>query len=69
MRASVVEMISASVGIATGGSIGPSILEVFNTLLKHLKISVDFMNTRKEKPNVSIHIIYRDSLDAVKVII
>lgn len=43
MRASVVEMISASVGIATGGSIGPALLEVFNTLLKHLKISVDFM--------------------------
>ncbi|XP_066918640.1 protein EFR3 homolog B-like [Clytia hemisphaerica] len=49
MRASVVEMISASVSIATGGSIGPSILEVFNTLLKHLKISVDTMGIQTSK--------------------
>lgn len=53
MRASVVEMISASVGIATVGSIGPSILEVFNTLLKHLKISVDFMCTKDGKSSSS----------------
>lgn len=51
MRASVIEMISASVGIATGGSIGPSILEVFNTLLKHLNFSVEYMldSMKKEK--------------------
>ena len=32
--------------------LGPSILEVFDTLLKHLKLSVDFMGT-KPLPEVS----------------
>ena len=36
---------SEGVLFCISGSLGPSLLEVFNTLLKHLKISVDFMNT------------------------
>uniref|UniRef100_T2M3A5 Protein EFR3 homolog B n=1 Tax=Hydra vulgaris TaxID=6087 RepID=T2M3A5_HYDVU len=51
MKASIVKMLSASVKIATSGSIGPSILEVFNTLLKHLKISIDIMSTSKPPDN------------------
>eukprot|EP00795_Rhopilema_esculentum_P007685 gene7685-13508_t len=41
MKASIIEVLSAVVSVPSGGSIGPSVLEVFNTLLKHLEISVD----------------------------
>ena len=41
MKTNVVEVISASVAIASAESIGASVLEVFNTLLHHLRLSVD----------------------------
>ncbi|KAK2183320.1 hypothetical protein NP493_315g01029 [Ridgeia piscesae] len=41
VKASIVNVLSETVLIAAGGSVGPSVLEVFNTLLKHLRISVD----------------------------
>ena len=37
----IVEVISTSVAIASGGSMGASVIEVFNTLLHHLRLSVD----------------------------
>ena len=41
MKTNVVEVISASVAIASAESIGASVLEVFDTLLNHLRLSVD----------------------------
>ena len=41
MKTNVVEVISTSVAIASAESIGASVLEVFNTLLHHLRLSVD----------------------------
>ncbi|KAK7163515.1 hypothetical protein R3I93_007542 [Phoxinus phoxinus] len=42
MRAGIVQVLLETVAIAAKGSIGPTVLEVFNTLLKHLRMSVDF---------------------------
>ncbi|XP_064604803.1 protein EFR3 homolog B-like isoform X2 [Liolophura sinensis] len=41
IKISIVEVLYETVLIAAGGSVGPSVLEVFNTLLRHLRISVD----------------------------
>ncbi|KAJ8337290.1 hypothetical protein SKAU_G00385100 [Synaphobranchus kaupii] len=42
MRAGIVQVLLETVAIAAKGSVGPTVLEVFNTLLKHLRLSVDF---------------------------
>ncbi|KAJ8397381.1 hypothetical protein AAFF_G00439300 [Aldrovandia affinis] len=42
VRAGIVQVLLETVAIAAKGSVGPTVLEVFNTLLKHLRISVDF---------------------------
>ncbi|XP_078396719.1 protein EFR3 homolog A isoform X4 [Cetorhinus maximus] len=42
VRAGIVQVLLETVAIAAKGSIGPTVLEVFNTLLKHLRLSVDF---------------------------
>uniref|UniRef100_A0A8C8AVP9 EFR3 homolog A n=1 Tax=Otus sunia TaxID=257818 RepID=A0A8C8AVP9_9STRI len=42
VRAGIIQVLLEAVAIAAKGSIGPTVLEVFNTLLKHLRISVDF---------------------------
>eukprot|EP00075_Anas_platyrhynchos_P016795 XP_027306048.1 protein EFR3 homolog A [Anas platyrhynchos] len=42
VRAGIIQVLLEAVAIAAKGSIGPAVLEVFNTLLKHLRISVDF---------------------------
>ncbi|XP_078072220.1 protein EFR3 homolog A isoform X1 [Mustelus asterias] len=42
VRAGIVQVLLETVTIAAKGSIGPTVLEVFNTLLKHLRLSVDF---------------------------
>ncbi|XP_067887849.1 protein EFR3 homolog A-like isoform X3 [Heterodontus francisci] len=42
VRAGIVQVLLETVVIAAKGSIGPTVLEVFNTLLKHLRLSVDF---------------------------
>uniref|UniRef100_UPI00398E72E0 protein EFR3 homolog A isoform X4 n=1 Tax=Pristiophorus japonicus TaxID=55135 RepID=UPI00398E72E0 len=42
VRAGIVQVLFETVTIAAKGSIGPTVLEVFNTLLKHLRLSVDF---------------------------
>lgn len=41
VKASIVQVLAACVKIASNGSIGPAVLEVFNTLLRHLRTSVD----------------------------
>ncbi|TNM97677.1 hypothetical protein fugu_013923, partial [Takifugu bimaculatus] len=41
VRAGIVQVLLETVAIAAKGSVGPTVLEVFNTLLKHLRISVD----------------------------
>ncbi|XP_072269331.1 protein EFR3 homolog A [Pyxicephalus adspersus] len=42
IRAGIVQVLLEAVAIAAKGSIGPTVLEVFNTLLRHLTLSVDF---------------------------
>lgn len=51
IKSSIVHVLSQTVLISAGGSIGPSVLEVFNTLLKHLKISVDIAVSKREQAN------------------
>ncbi|XP_072855721.2 protein EFR3 homolog A isoform X1 [Pogona vitticeps] len=41
VRAGIIQVLLEAVAIAAKGSIGPTVLEVFNTLLKHLSLSVD----------------------------
>ena len=49
VKAAIVEVLAETVVIAAGGSIGPSVLEVFNTLLKHLRVSVDIKTRSPER--------------------
>ncbi|XP_056623417.1 protein EFR3 homolog B isoform X1 [Triplophysa dalaica] len=42
VRAGIVEVIAEAAVIEASGSIGPTVLEVFNTLLKQLRLSVDY---------------------------
>ncbi|XP_048831485.1 protein EFR3 homolog B-like isoform X1 [Brienomyrus brachyistius] len=42
VRAGIVEVLSEAAAIEASGSIGPTVLEVFNTLLKQLRFSVDY---------------------------
>jgi hypothetical protein len=55
IKASIVEVLSETVLIAAGGSIGPSVLEVFNTLLRHLRLSVDNAPTDGQRANDERH--------------
>lgn len=41
IRVAIVEVLYETVLIAAGASVGPSVLDVFNTLVKHLRISLD----------------------------
>ncbi|XP_052776246.1 protein EFR3 homolog B-like isoform X2 [Mya arenaria] len=47
IKAAIVEVLYESVLIAAGASVGPSVLDVFNTLVKHLRISLDNKNQDK----------------------
>ncbi|XDV41356.1 hypothetical protein PO909_010237, partial [Leuciscus waleckii] len=42
VRAGIVEVLLEAAAIASSGSVGPTVLEVFNTLLRHLRLSVDY---------------------------
>ncbi|XP_036377580.1 protein EFR3 homolog A-like isoform X2 [Megalops cyprinoides] len=44
VRAGMVQVLQEAVEIAAKGSIGPTVLEVFDTLLKHLHMSVELEN-------------------------
>ncbi|NWV05964.1 EFR3B protein, partial [Ptilonorhynchus violaceus] len=41
IRAGIVEVLSEAAAIAASGSVGPTVLEVFNTLLRQLRLSID----------------------------
>ncbi|XP_053394174.1 protein EFR3 homolog A-like [Mercenaria mercenaria] len=41
IKAAIVDVLFQSVLIAAGASVGPSVLDVFNTLVRHLRISLD----------------------------
>ncbi|XP_075926200.1 protein EFR3 homolog B isoform X2 [Petromyzon marinus] len=45
VRAGLVQVLAETVAIAAGGSVGPTVLEVCNTLLRHVRLSVDFQLT------------------------
>ncbi|XP_020563623.1 protein EFR3 homolog B-like isoform X3 [Oryzias latipes] len=55
VRAGIVEVLSEAAVIEAAGSVGPTVLEVFNTLLRQLRQSVDYQltgyydNARKHK--------------------
>ncbi|XP_059504778.1 protein EFR3 homolog B-like isoform X9 [Stegostoma tigrinum] len=59
VRTGIVDVLSESAVIAAGGSVGPTVLEVFNTLLRHLRLSIDYELTGKydSTTNVSNQII------------
>ncbi|XP_078413655.1 protein EFR3 homolog B-like [Cetorhinus maximus] len=59
VRTGIVEVLSESAVIAAGGSVGPTVLEVFNTLLRHLRLSIDYELTGKydSTSNISNQII------------
>ncbi|XP_051909593.1 protein EFR3 homolog B isoform X1 [Hippocampus zosterae] len=42
IRAGIVEVLLEAAAIAASGSVGPTVLEVFNTLLRQLRLSVDY---------------------------
>uniref|UniRef100_A0A8C4Q735 EFR3 homolog B n=1 Tax=Eptatretus burgeri TaxID=7764 RepID=A0A8C4Q735_EPTBU len=55
VRAGVVQAFTEAVIIAASGSIGPTVLEVFNTLLHHLRLSVDYqLQTSGPDPRSSL---------------
>ncbi|XP_077869878.1 protein EFR3 homolog B-like [Saccoglossus kowalevskii] len=54
MKQSIVEVLGECVTIAADGSIGPSVLEVFNTLLRHLRLSVDTRVSERSALKASI---------------
>lgn len=45
LKAEITDVLSQTVIISAGGSIGPSVLEVFNSLLRHLRVSVEYNST------------------------
>ncbi|KAK3580943.1 hypothetical protein CHS0354_006968 [Potamilus streckersoni] len=52
IKSSIVDVLFECVLIAAGGSIGPSVLDVFNNLVRHLRISLDSKSTDIEKRNM-----------------
>uniref|UniRef100_A0A8C6PLG5 Protein EFR3 homolog A n=1 Tax=Nothobranchius furzeri TaxID=105023 RepID=A0A8C6PLG5_NOTFU len=53
VRAGIVQVLLETVAIAAKGSVGPTVLEVFNTLLKHLRMSVDLELGESSRRNSS----------------
>ncbi|XP_077008410.1 protein EFR3 homolog B [Tamandua tetradactyla] len=45
VRAGLVEVLAEAAGIAATGSVGPTVLEMFNTLLRQLRLSIDYALT------------------------
>ncbi|XP_063771135.1 protein EFR3 homolog B isoform X4 [Pseudophryne corroboree] len=54
VRAGIVEVLSESAVIAATGSVGPTVLEVFNTLLRQLRLSIDYELTGSYDSAVNI---------------
>ncbi|XP_068609688.1 protein EFR3 homolog B isoform X1 [Brachionichthys hirsutus] len=54
VRAGIVEVLLEAAAIAASGSVGPTVLEVFNTLLRQLRLSVDYELTGSYDGSASI---------------
>lgn len=54
VRTGIVEVLSESAVIAAAGSVGPTVLEVFNILLRHLRLSIDYEVTGKYDSTINI---------------
>ncbi|XP_059584235.1 protein EFR3 homolog B isoform X5 [Alligator mississippiensis] len=54
VRAGIVEVLSEAAVIAASGSVGPTVLEVFNTLLRQLRLSIDYELTGSYDCAISI---------------
>ncbi|XP_075716948.1 protein EFR3 homolog B isoform X1 [Rhinoderma darwinii] len=54
VRAGIVEVLSEAAVIATTGSVGPTVLELFNTLLRQLRLSIDYELTGSYDSAVNI---------------
>ncbi|XP_073418023.1 protein EFR3 homolog B isoform X2 [Dendrobates tinctorius] len=54
VRAGIVEVLSEAAVIAATGSVGPTVLEVFNTLLRQLRLSIDYELTGTYDSSVNI---------------
>ncbi|XP_068580575.1 protein EFR3 homolog B isoform X1 [Cebidichthys violaceus] len=54
VRAGIVEVLLEAAAIAASGSVGPTVLEVFNTLLRQLRLSVDYELTGSYDGNTNI---------------
>ncbi|XP_075057259.1 protein EFR3 homolog B isoform X3 [Mixophyes fleayi] len=54
VRAGIVEVLSEAAVIAATGSVGPTVLEVFNTLLRQLRLSIDYELTGSYDSAVNI---------------
>ncbi|MBN3304324.1 EFR3A protein, partial [Amia calva] len=65
VRAGIVQVLLETVAIAAKGSIGPTVLEVFNTLLKHLRMSVDFELGDRRNSASSGSTSYRESEERI----
>ncbi|XP_034999536.1 protein EFR3 homolog B isoform X1 [Hippoglossus stenolepis] len=57
VRAGIVEVLLEAAAIAASGSVGPTVLEVFNTLLRQLSLSVDYELTGSYDSNIGTKII------------
>ncbi|XP_073529950.1 protein EFR3 homolog B isoform X1 [Phyllobates terribilis] len=54
VRAGIVEVLSEAAVIAATGSVGPTVLEVFNTLLRQLRLSIDYELTGSYDSSINI---------------
>ncbi|XP_029452058.1 protein EFR3 homolog B isoform X1 [Rhinatrema bivittatum] len=54
LRAGIVEVLSEAAVIAASGSVGPTVLEVFNTLLRQLRLSIDYELTGSYDSKINI---------------
>ncbi|GAB1610801.1 protein EFR3 homolog B-like isoform X2 [Argonauta hians] len=55
IKANIIDVLFQTVLIAAGGSVGPSVLEVFDTLLRHLRVSVDTKYVEPHKTEMERH--------------
>ncbi|XP_063298053.1 protein EFR3 homolog B isoform X1 [Pelobates fuscus] len=54
VRAGIVEVLSEAAVIAATGSVGPTVLELFNTLLRQLRLSIDYELTGSYDSSINI---------------
>ncbi|XP_035284703.1 protein EFR3 homolog A isoform X1 [Anguilla anguilla] len=68
VRAGIVQVLLETVAIAAKGSVGPTVLEVFNTLLKHLRLSVDFELGEGSRRNSSTSVTSRSKENDERIV-